>query len=244
MLLSTGLFRVEPYCKVIMKTVYRLAPSLKLKITALIFAFLSFATMLMPVSALAATGPCPQNGIFGIPPWYKYLECEDNVPQVESAGPNGPEDIWLIVAAVLEAMMRIGSFLAIIYIMWAGYVYITSAGAPDKTAQARKQIINAVAGLAITIVASAVVNQAVGILKPSGNAVADTATIIQGLRMAYAIGGGLAVVMIVIGGLKFITATGDPSGITSARNTIIYALIGLVVVLLASAITSFTIGRV
>lgn len=204
--------------------------------------------------------PCDQvarTSFFGIPTWYKYLECDDKgVPQIDSgknAGDenvkiedvgNGPQDLWLIAAAILEIMLRLASMFAIVYISWAGFTYITSAGAPDKTAQARKQIINASAGLVITIVAGTLVSQVISILRPSGNAAADTATIVRVMQLAYAVGGALAVVMIVVGGLKFVTSNGDPSSITSARNTILYALVGLVIVLLASAITSFTIGSV
>jgi hypothetical protein len=42
--------------------------------------------------------------------------------------------------------------------------------------------------------------------------------------------------MIVIGGIKFATSAGDSSGVSSAKNTILYAVIGLVVALMASGI--------
>jgi hypothetical protein len=42
--------------------------------------------------------------------------------------------------------------------------------------------------------------------------------------------------MIVIGGIKFATSAGDASGVSSAKNTILYAVIGLVVALMASGI--------
>ena len=51
-------------------------------------------------------------------------------------------------------------------------------------------------------------------------------------------------VMIILGGLKYITSGGDSAKITSAKNTIIYALIGLVVVALAQFIVKFVLGKV
>lgn len=56
--------------------------------------------------------------------------------------------------------------------------------------------------------------------------------------------GVVAVIMIIWGGLRYITSGGDSTKITSAKNTIIYALIGLVVVALAQFIVKFVLGKV
>ncbi len=53
-----------------------------------------------------------------------------------------------------------------------------------------------------------------------------------------------AVIMIIIGGFKYITSSGDASNITSAKNTILYAVIGLVVVALAQVIVVFVLNKV
>ncbi len=58
------------------------------------------------------------------------------------------------------------------------------------------------------------------------------------VRFALGILGGIAVIMIVIGGIKYATSAGDSSGLTSAKNTIMYAVIGLVVAMMATAIIS------
>jgi hypothetical protein len=55
--------------------------------------------------------------------------------------------------------------------------------------------------------------------------------------------GVVAVFMLIIAGIRFITSNGDSGNITSARNTIIYALVGLVVVALAQIIVQFVLGR-
>ena len=51
--------------------------------------------------------------------------------------------------------------------------------------------------------------------------------------------GVVSVVMIIFGGFKFVTSGGDTDKTKSARNTIIYAAIGLALVLLSSFIVSF-----
>ena len=56
--------------------------------------------------------------------------------------------------------------------------------------------------------------------------------------------GFVAVVMIVIGGIGFVTSQGDTSKVAKARNTILYGVVGLVVALLAFAIVNFVLGAV
>src|ERR1700741_4570446 len=55
--------------------------------------------------------------------------------------------------------------------------------------------------------------------------------------------GVVALIMIIIGGLKYITSSGDSNNITSAKNTILYAIIGLVVVALAQFIVKFVLNK-
>ena len=65
----------------------------------------------------------------------------------------------------------------------------------------------------------------------------------RGLNLFSAIIGIVAVVMIMVGGLKYITSQGDATSTASAKNTILYAAIGLVVVALAQVIVRFVLDR-
>jgi hypothetical protein len=56
--------------------------------------------------------------------------------------------------------------------------------------------------------------------------------------------GVVSVIMIIIGGLKYITSGGDSGNVSGAKNTILYAIIGLVIVALAQIIVKFVLGRV
>lgn len=53
--------------------------------------------------------------------------------------------------------------------------------------------------------------------------------------------GMVAVVMIVIGGIRYTTSNGEASQIQSAKNTVLYAVVGLIVAILAFAIVNFVI---
>lgn len=56
--------------------------------------------------------------------------------------------------------------------------------------------------------------------------------------------GVISVIMIIIGGLKYITSGGDSGNVTGAKNTILYAVVGLVVVALAQFIVRFVLAKV
>lgn len=55
--------------------------------------------------------------------------------------------------------------------------------------------------------------------------------------------GIVAVVMMIVGGFKYITAGGDSGNITSAKHTIVYAVVGLVVVALAQFFVQFVLDK-
>lgn len=55
--------------------------------------------------------------------------------------------------------------------------------------------------------------------------------------------GVLAVIMIIIGGSKFITSGGDSNKVSNARSTILYAIIGLVVAVFAQLIVYFVLNK-
>ena len=62
------------------------------------------------------------------------------------------------------------------------------------------------------------------------------------LETVYLWVGIIAVIVIVIGGIKYMTSAGEAEKIKNAKHTITYAIIGLVVTLAAFAITEFVIG--
>lgn len=54
--------------------------------------------------------------------------------------------------------------------------------------------------------------------------------------------GAVAVIMLIFGGIKYVTSGGAQDAVTSAKNTIMYAIIGIVVALLAFAVVNFVVG--
>lgn len=106
-----------------------------------------------------APGACPnvQTSFFGIPTWYKYLEVGDNCA-VKIDFTNNPNQIWLIALAIADMLLRIAGLVAVFFVIYGGYRYITSQFDPEGTKNARDTILNALIGLAVAVLATALVN--------------------------------------------------------------------------------------
>lgn len=68
----------------------------------------------------------------------------------------------------------------------------------------------------------------------------DVTTIINAVIGVLGI---VAVVVIIIGGVTYMTSSGDAGKVKKAKDTILYGVIGLIVVALAFAIVNFVIGN-
>ena len=70
----------------------------------------------------------------------------------------------------------------------------------------------------------------------------DTGVISQISSVLLFIVGIVAVIMIVVGGFRYIISGGDASQVQAAKNTILYALVGVIIAILAYAIVNFVMG--
>lgn len=64
------------------------------------------------------------------------------------------------------------------------------------------------------------------------------------INLLSAIVGIVAVIMIIVGGFRYITSGGNDTSVTSAKNTILYAIIGLIIVALAQVLVRFTLNKI
>ncbi len=86
-----------------------------------------------------------------------------------------------------------------------------------------------------------------GTIESNGNCSksgANIADIISGVvNILLFLVGAVAVIMLVIGGFRYVTSNGDQNSVAGAKNTIMYALIGVVVAFLAYAAVAFVTGQ-
>lgn len=59
-----------------------------------------------------------------------------------------------------------------------------------------------------------------------------------------AVVGIVAVIMIIAGGFRYVTSGGSDTSVTSAKNTILYAIIGLIIVALSQILVRFTLSKI
>lgn len=78
---------------------------------------------------------------------------------------------------------------------------------------------------------------------PTGGVTDINVVVRTGLRIFQSIVGIIAVIMMVTAGLRFITSGGTPDKINSARNTLLYGAIGIVVVALSEVIIQFALNQ-
>lgn len=64
------------------------------------------------------------------------------------------------------------------------------------------------------------------------------------INLLSVIVGVVAVIMIIVGGLRYITSGGSDTSVTGAKNTILYAIIGLIIVALAQVLVRFVLRQV
>lgn len=63
------------------------------------------------------------------------------------------------------------------------------------------------------------------------------------LNTLFLITGVVSVIFIIIGGLRYVISAGNPESAKQAKNTILYAMIGLAISVAAAAVVGFVLGR-
>ncbi|HEY4963501.1 MAG TPA: pilin [Candidatus Saccharimonadales bacterium] len=119
--------------------------------------------LLSKILATTCGGKSPSD-FLGFPTWYEYLPT-NIVNGVCSPQLTSINDVWLIVAAVIEILLRIAALMAVGFIIYGGIQFTTSQGNPQQTNQAKGTIISAVVGLAICLIATVLITFVAGSIK-------------------------------------------------------------------------------
>lgn len=182
--------------------------------------------------------PCPN--ILGLTSWDCGVAIHD-----ETSLKIG---IWQIVANIAADLTVIATYLILGYVIYGGYRYMFSQGDPVKVATGKKTLVQAFIGLAIVLSAYVIMGAIrIALVGGSGNiSKCATETCIDPGQMVdnligwvIAVAGIVCVIFLIYGGVSYITSQGDPGKIQKAKHSILYAIIGLVIVALAFTITAF-----
>ena len=102
---------------------------------------------------------CPSGKILTLKPWYDGLTKGDC--SIKDIGPDADSQanfIWKIVLNIVDDLLQLIGYTTVGYIIYGGFLMMTSNGAPDKAAHGRKTIMSAAIGLVIALASVALVN--------------------------------------------------------------------------------------
>jgi hypothetical protein len=213
----------------------------------------------LPTSSFAAAPSNCYKTFFGLKPWYYYLNLDKNCEIQNFTFLGSGSGILLILLAIIDDLLRIAGLVAVGFVIYAGIRYVTSQGSPVETGNALSSLIDALIGLVISMMAIrllAFIGNKFGTGGGTGAAVKTTldvsalpTTAAGGdqikliISVVLGIVGALSLLFVTIGGFRYVLSQGDPQATSKAKDTILYALIGLLITALAQAIVTFVIGR-
>jgi cytochrome bd-type quinol oxidase subunit 2 len=128
--------------------------------------------------------------------------------------------------------------LIIFLMLVSAMVPLMLNGRQMALADTKSEIIGGVCEAAGTNTTDAQGNPACDASSSPGNVGSTIKTIVNLLSV---VAGVAAVIMIIVAGLRYVTSGGKEEGIKNAKNTIMYAIIGLVIVALAQLIVHFVL---
>ena len=131
-----------------------------------VMAFGFTAVALVPAQPVAAA--CASN-FLTFPAWYDGLldgSCNIKKPSSNNNGGGIATFIWRIVLNLISIALQLVAYASAGYIIYGGFKYLTSSGSADKTAAARKTILNAVVGLIISFFSVVIVTIVASRIRP------------------------------------------------------------------------------
>lgn len=107
-----------------------------------------------------ADDACSNKGkILTLKPWYSGLTNNDCSLKNPDTDTNSQANyIWKIALNIVDDLLQLIGYTTVGYIMYGGFLMMTSNGAPDKAAHGRKTIMSAAIGLVIALASVALVN--------------------------------------------------------------------------------------
>ena len=165
---------------------------------------------------------------------------------VQSSIP-GTSDLPGVLWTIVNVFLLLIGVIALVFVVIGGVKYITSGGDEGQAEEGKKAVLNAMIGIVVVGLATVIVNFAFGAVGASlplpGSG--DLAGAIWLVTNAFlVIVGVIALVFVVIGGVRYVVSQGDEGETETAKKTILYALIGLIVIGLSAVIVNFVLSAV
>ncbi|EDK72296.1 hypothetical protein TM7_0583 [candidate division TM7 genomosp. GTL1] len=113
----------------------------------------AFAVVPSTPLQITAQAACPAR-LLTLPAWYRGLEGDTSCnPRITKL-----TDMWIIGLNVVEMLLHIAGYVAAGFTVWGGFRYMLANGEPDKISSAKNTVTQALSGVAVSVVAIAVIN--------------------------------------------------------------------------------------
>lgn len=158
------------------------------------------------------------------------------------------KSITTVLVRIIRYLFAFIAAIAAIFILVAGYQYVLAAGNPEKIEKAKMGLTWSIGGFVLAVSSYAIVNL-VQITLKSKHTVSQVigshtgpqnagATVEQIANLLFIFAGAAGVFFLILGGYRYVISQGNQDNIEKAKLTILYSVIGLIVVFMSVAIFS------
>lgn len=154
-----------------------------------------------------------------------------SLPTTPSQLTQGPADLPALLNNIFRGLTYVVGVVGTFMMIYNGFQYVISVGRPDKTKQVLMSIIYTAVGFVVAVIARSLVE----FILPHVNGKSDVVAVISdSVQIFMYVIGITAVIMMIVAGMLYIFSAGDPGKAKSAKDTIMYAAIGLGVALVGT----------
>lgn len=165
-------------------------------------------------------------------------------------------DIVRVLVELIRYGLIFASAIAALFIVVNGYQYVLSAGNPEKVEKAKMGLTWSVGGLILVIGSYAIVHLTAATLgfrqdklnqleqnKPAGVPEGAPGILDSIANILFIFAGAVAVIFIILGGYRYVTSQGNRELAEKAQKTLLYAVVGLIIVFTAFLIFNLIATR-
>ncbi|HMB65859.1 MAG TPA: pilin, partial [Patescibacteria group bacterium] len=170
----------------------------------------------------------------------------------------GKQNLPALVGNIISVILSLVGVILLIIVVYGGVLYMTAGGDSEKVRKAKSMIANSIIGLIIVLAAYSISSFVVRSIGGEGtstlNMLSGSAGGLTGQNLPTLIGnilgvilslaGVVLVIIITYAGFLWMTAGGDSEKVKKAKSWMTNAVIGLVIVLAAYAISNFVVNQI
>ncbi|OGJ54923.1 hypothetical protein A3D11_02900 [Candidatus Peribacteria bacterium RIFCSPHIGHO2_02_FULL_49_16] len=148
-----------------------------------------------------------------------------------------------VIQGVGTIMLRVAAGLAVIFIIWAGYLMVLSMGDESRLSQARLSIVYVLAGLLLAFASQTFVAGIATLPPLEGDKIKiDVSLMARAADILLTIFNVFFIFFIIVGGIRMLLARGKPDEFNKARHMIAWVIGGAIILNVARVLVRAVVG--